>query len=169
MNGGQWITAGARPEPLAGVRVERHPALASSDPAGRYPPLEKPLEVHALGQSFRLDRVPYLLAVSGEKPVGAVSLALFGDDLLLLGFESQPELGQPGVSTALVQAAVEVAREIGRRRLLVPLTNADPLALFFLQVEGFAVAEVNPYVGPERVGLADIVATHELLLERLIV
>jgi len=147
------------------VRIERHPALAAADAAGRWAPLQKPFQVQALGQSFRLDQLPYLLATVGGKAVGAVSLALFGDDLVLLGFEGQPELGQPGVCTALLREAAAVGREIGRRRLLAPLTNADPLPLFFLQVEGFAVAEVNPYTGPGREGLAGIAATHEFVLE----
>ena len=166
--GMEWIAAGPRPEPASDVRIERHPALASADQAGRFAPLEEPVQVQALGQPFRLDRLPYLLAKVGDKAVGAVSLALFGDDLVLLGFESQPELGQPGICAALLQEAAGVGREIGRRRLLAPVTNADPLPLFFLQVEGFVLAEVNPYAGPERKGPHGILATHEIVLERAI-
>lgn len=169
MKAPQWIALSPKPEPLQGVRLERHPALASADPAGRYPPLQEPLEVYALGQVFRRDQLPYLLAWSGDKPFGAVSLGLVGDDLVLFGFESQPELGLPGLCHALLQEAFAVGREIARRRLVVPLTNADPLPLFFLQAEGFSLAEVNPYGGPERTGLGGIVATHEFVLEHQIV
>jgi hypothetical protein len=163
----QWMIAARKPEPMAQVRVERHPALASAD-QGRYQGLDEPSEIRVLGESFRLDQLPYLLAFSGDKPLGAVSLALYGDDLLLLGFERQPDLGLPGVCAAILDEALAVGREIGRGRLLAPLTNADALPFFFLQAEGFALVEVKPYDGPQRQGLGGILATHELLLERVI-
>ena len=168
MKGPEWIAAVPRPQPAASVRVERHPALASADPAERYKALQEPAEAHALGQTFRLDQLPYLLAFADGQAVGAASLALFGDDLVLLGLAGQPDLGRPDLCAELVREAAEVGREIGRRRILAPLTNADPLALFFLQSEGFTLSEVNPYVGPERTGLGGIVATHELVLEHMI-
>ncbi len=165
----QWMAVDEKPEPVTGVRVERHPAIASAETGGRYPALLEPQEVHVLGQTFRLDRLPYLLALEGDKPLGTVSLALYGDDLVLLGFEGQPGLGLPGLCESVLVEADRVGREIGRRRLLAPLTNADPLPLFYLQAEGFSVAEVTTYSGPERRGIAGIVASHELLLERAIV
>ncbi len=164
----QWIVAGKRPEPMADVRIERHPAIASAELQGRYPALRQPKEIHALGQPFRLDQLPYLLVSAKDKPIGAVSLALYGDDLVLLGFESQPDLGLPGLCEPLLDEAIKVGREIGRQRLLAPVTNADVLPLFFLQAEGFSLTEVKPYSGPERMGLGGILATHELLLERAI-
>lgn len=161
-----WIAAAPRPKPLDDVRVERHPAFASADPARRYAPLAAPVRAHALGESFQLDRLPYLLAYVGDQAVGAVSLALHGDDLVLLGFGGQPELGAVGLCSALLAEAQQVGREIGRRRLVAPLTNADPLPFFFLQAEGFCLAEVLPYSGPGRRGPGDIAVTHELVLER---
>ena len=165
MSGGEWIARCAKPEPRIGARVERHPAIASADPSARPASLREPRASHALGQPFRLDLLPYLLVLDGELPVGAVPIALLGEDLLLLGLADQPDLGQPGLCTALLREALAIGREIGRRRILAPLTNADALALFYLQAEGFALQAVNPYEGPERFGIGGVAATHELVLE----
>ena len=165
MSGGEWIAPCARPEPCTGARVERHPAISSADPSPRPATLREPRESHALGQPFRLDLLPYLLVLDGERPVGAVPIALLGEDLLLLGLADQPDLGRPGLCTLLVREAIAIGHEIGRRRILAPLTNADALALFYLQAEGFTLQAVNPYEGPERFGIGGVAATHEFVLE----
>ena len=49
-----------------------------------------------------------------------------------------------------------------------PLTNADLLALFFLQTQGFALEAMRPYNGPPRTGAAGIPAAQELVLARIV-
>lgn len=166
MSGGDWIAIVPRPTAGATAEVERHPALAAADAKGRWAPLTAPRTVAALGETFRLDLLPYLLVREGDHVLGAVSLALHGDDLALLGLADQPALGSPHAVAAWLDAAVDVGREIGRRRIVAPVTNADPQALFYLQAAGFTLTGVTAIGGPPRTGLAGIAATHEFVLER---
>ncbi len=160
----EWIGPVKRPQEAATVRVERHPARA----AERFGPLVKPLMQPALGIEFHLERLPYLLALEGDKPVVAMPLALYEEDLLLLGFGLFPELCEHAVGPALTGEALRVARETGRRRLVAPITNADLLALFFLQTQGFGLEAMRPYAGAPRSGTAGIPAAQELVLARIV-
>jgi len=162
----EWIVTAHRPKAQGEIQVERHPALAKAEQGKRYAPLSKPVEVQVADKTFRLDQSPYLLAIEGKKPVAALSIAMSDDDLLLLGYGGCAELSSAGVGDALIEEAVRVAAETGRRRLIAPVTNADVLALFFLQTKGFTVDAVRPYAGPAHTGAADIPATHELVLVR---
>ncbi|MDA8344286.1 MAG: hypothetical protein M0Z66_02255 [Thermaerobacter sp.] len=159
-----WIGPVKRPADGPQTRVERHPARAGE----RFGPLSKPIAQPALGVEFRLDRLPYLLALDGVKPLVALPLALHEDDLLLLGFGLFPELCESRIGTALVVEGLHIARETGRRRLVAPVTNADLLALFFLQTQGFSLEAMRPYAGPPHSGTAGIPAMQELVLARIV-
>lgn len=163
--GVEWVGPIRRPQTRTTYRVERHPARAR-DGAERFGPLQEPLEVQAMGQSFRLDQLPYLLAYSEEKAVAALALALHEDDLALLGYGLFKEAASLGAGSALLAEAVRIGNETGRRRLVAPVTNADILALFFLQTQAFAITGMRPYSGPPRQGAAGLAATQELLLVR---
>jgi hypothetical protein len=160
----EWIGPVERPQDGAAVHVERHPARA----ADRFAPLAKPLVQHAHGIEFHLERLPYLLAVKDGRPLVAMPLALYEEDLLLLGFGLFPELCELTVGSALTGEALRVARETGRRRLVAPITNADLLALFFLQTQGFGLEAMRPYAGAPRTGTAEIPAAQELVLSRIV-
>jgi hypothetical protein len=160
----EWIGPVERPKGVREVRVERHPARAKE----RFSELEQSLAQPALGIEFRLDRLPYLLALDGREPIVAMPLALHEEDLVLLGFGLFPALCEESTGAALVAEAQRVAKETSRRRLVASATNADLLALFFLQTQGFALEGMRPYSGPPRSGAAGIPAMHELVLARIV-
>lgn len=159
-----WIGPVKRPVGGPELRAERRPARA----ADRFGPLKEPLSQVALGVEFRLDRLPYLLALEVGKPLCAMPLALHEEDLVLLGFGLFPALCELNLGATLVAEAARVARETSRRRLVAPVTNADLLALFFLQTQGFTLEAMRPYSGPPRSGAAGIAAAHELVLARIV-
>jgi hypothetical protein len=108
-----------------------------------------------------------LPAVVGEAP-GRTYILLLGlvdEDLVVLGFDLQPDLCRPGLGQEMLGMAEAVARSTGRAGVQVVLTNADVVPLYFLQRQGFRLYGVQP-LADGGFGYHGLPRTHELLLRR---
>lgn len=162
MTGAKWLTPAARGADRD-LLVERRPARGEKRPreVGKG-------EYFALGTRHRLERLPYLVVMVEGEEQAVAALALSGEDLAVLGFGMFDGLLQYDASAAVLREAILAAEETGRRRVLVPVTNADLLAFLHIQAGGFALDVMTPWEGPERRGVAGIVATHELVFVRTV-
>lgn len=162
MTGLEWLMPATRGTDRA-LRVERRPARGEKRPRevakGEY---------FALGTRHRLDRLPYLAVPGEDGELAVAALALTGEDLAVLGFGVFDGLMQHDASEAVLREAVRAAEETSRSRVIVPVTNADLLALLHIQAEGFTLDAITPWAGPERLGVAGIVVTHELVFARTV-
>lgn len=129
----------------------------------------------SLGNLYDSSKLPGFAAIRGREAVGAVLYRLSGDECEIAVIYSLLE-GQ-GVATALMNRAVETARDLGCRRVWLVTTNDNTHAIRFYQMYGFSLKTVH--IGaldvtrslkpglPER-GIDDIPIAHEFEFELLI-
>lgn len=95
------------------------------------------------GTAYDLTALPTLVAIgaSGEL-VGALTYHVQGNSLEVVSLDADPP-GQ-GAGSALLAAAVEIARAAGKRRLWLITTNDNLDALRFYQRRGLRIVGVAP-------------------------
>jgi GNAT superfamily N-acetyltransferase len=85
-------------------------------------------------------RLPGLIAMKGGQPRGLLKYKM-EDSLEIVSLNSLHE--ESGVGSALVEAAVRIARENGCRRVWLVTTNDNVRAIRFYESRGFRVAEIH--------------------------
>ena len=98
-------------------------------------------EIVSRGRLRDASELPGFAAVDSGRPIGLVTYAVEGDSCELVTLDSLAE--GAGVGSALLEAAVEVARAGGCRRLWLITTNDNLPALRFYQKRGFRLAAVH--------------------------
>ncbi len=122
---------------------------------------------------YDLTALPTLVATDPDDEVaGALTYHLDGDGLEIVSI--QVATSQSGYGTALLDAAVDVARLAGARRVWLVTTNDNLDALRFYQRRGMRITRVDPGAVDRarqrkptipRVGLHGIPVRDELTLE----
>jgi ribosomal protein S18 acetylase RimI-like enzyme len=96
----------------------------------------------AHGVAYDATTLPALLAEKDGKLVGLLTYIVANDELEVVTLDATaPRLG---VGTALLDAATEVARRAGCRRLWLITTNDNLDALRFYQRRGMRITQVSP-------------------------
>lgn len=85
--------------------------------------------------------LPGFVAVEGDRLLGCATLQHEGDELQIVSMDTVEE--ELGVGTALVDAAVARARELGVRRVWLCTTNDNLPALRFWQRRAFRIVAVH--------------------------
>ena len=93
------------------------------------------------GRLHRLDALPGIVAMDGERVAGVVTYLIEGERCEIVSIDAVPE-GE-GTGTALLGAACEAARAAGCRRVELITTNDNLRALRFYQRRGFALSELR--------------------------
>jgi ribosomal protein S18 acetylase RimI-like enzyme len=114
----------------------------------------------------------FVAELEGEV-AGFVSYAVEGERMNLVMLNVLPEYQGRGVGQALLEAAVELARGSGLKRVVVATSNDDLPALGLYQQRGFVITEVVPgrileHHGGEEEGFAGIPVRDEIRLELLL-
>ena len=91
------------------------------------------------GRVVRADRLPALVALDAERPVGLATYSVEGEQCELVTLNSLA----PGAGTALLEAVAERARSAGCRRLWLITTNDNVDALRFYQRRGLRLAALH--------------------------
>ncbi len=94
------------------------------------------------GVAYDLSTLPALVAVSGDAVVGVLTWVIEDASLEVVSIDATPS-GQ-GAGTALLAAAVDLARARGLRRVWLITTNDNLDALRFYQRRGLRVVKVSP-------------------------
>jgi ribosomal protein S18 acetylase RimI-like enzyme len=79
-----------------------------------------------------------------EEPVGLLTYRIAGNELEIVTLNSVRERVGVGIGTALVTAAIEIARGSGCRRVWLITTNDNLPALRFYQRRGFRLSALYP-------------------------
>ncbi|HEY3750477.1 MAG TPA: GNAT family N-acetyltransferase [Pseudonocardiaceae bacterium] len=125
---------------------------------------------------FRPATLPGLLAERDGEIVGVLTYTQVGDAVEVVTIDALHRLA--GIGTALIDAVVEVAAELGATRLVLTTTNDNVDAIRFYQRRGFRLTGLRPgavnrsrQLKPEipLLGAYDIPLTDELELTRPIV
>lgn len=95
------------------------------------------------GVRFQADQLPGFVAWHHDRPVGLLTLAAF-DPRQYEVVTLSALLENSGVGTALLDAAVQFARQRGARRLLLTTSNDNLRALGFYQRRGWRLVRVYP-------------------------
>jgi ribosomal protein S18 acetylase RimI-like enzyme len=128
------------------------------------------------GVAYDLTTLPTLVAVAGQRVVGALTYHVDGDSLEVVSIDAAPP-GR-GVGTALLEAAAETGRALGLRRLWLVTTNDNLDALRFYQRRGLRLVGLAPDAvaasrrlkpGIPMVGAYGIPLRDELTLERSLI
>jgi GNAT superfamily N-acetyltransferase len=96
------------------------------------------------GTVFRPDNLSGFIALDGIEWVGVVTFTFTDDECEIVSLDSLRE--NEGIGTALVNAAVEEARQLGCRRVFGVTTNDNLRALGFHQKRGFFLCALRPGV-----------------------
>ncbi|RPH96492.1 GNAT family N-acetyltransferase [candidate division KSB1 bacterium] len=121
------------------------------------------------------DRLPGFVALWNGEPAGLLTYRIEGTECEIVSLNSLQE--GMGIGTALLEAAMETARQAGCSRLWLITTNDNLPAIGFYQRRNFAIAAVYPnalaesrrlkpeipFIGRDGIPLRD-----ELELERLL-
>ena len=100
-------------------------------------------EMVSLERRYQADQLPGFVALAGEsEPAGLLTFAIEGDACEIITLNSLR--AGIGVGSALIQAAAEVARAEGCRRLWLMTTNDNLSALGFYQRRGLRLVAVRP-------------------------
>src|SRR5262249_36502166 len=94
------------------------------------------------GRLHRLDALPGIVAMNGDRVAGVVTYLVEGDRCEIASIDAAPE-GE-GTGTALLDAACEAASAAGCRRVELITTNDNLRALRFYQRRGFVLSELRP-------------------------
>lgn len=101
------------------------------------------MEVAAGGRLYDLRDFPTLIALGPNGAiVGVLTYEIAGDALEVVSIEATRS--QHGAGTALLAAAVEVARAAGLARLWLVTTNDNLGALRFYQRRGLSIIDIRP-------------------------
>ncbi len=92
------------------------------------------------GRAHEPGRLPGLVAWATDR-LGLLTYAVEDDAMEIVTLDSLVE--RRGVGSALVQAATDVARRAGRRRLWLVTTNDNTPAIRFYERRGFIVAALH--------------------------
>jgi hypothetical protein len=117
------------------------------------------------GRILTADQLPAIVA-EAEGRTYVVLFGLVEEDLALFGFTLQPDLCRPGLGQEVLGTAEATARQLERQALRVAITNADVVPFYFLQRQGFAIAEMRRLAARRRFGFRGLPRTHELTLRR---
>ena len=127
------------------------------------------------GESIDLGTADGCYASDGEKITGLITWRLRGKEMEILSLDSLHE--QEGTGTALLNAAIEKAKNAGAERVMLVTTNDNVPALRFYQKRGFDLVKIHinavdlaRKVKPEipLTGLDGIPLKHEIELEKLL-
>ncbi len=110
--------------------------------------------VDAYGSTFDVMSAVNLVAESGGKMCGMLSLVILGGEASIIFLSVYPEFQGTGVGAALVDAAGDLAAERGLSFLRAMTTNDDIPLLYFFQRHGFAISEVAVGEVADRFGSA---------------
>lgn len=112
-------------------------------------------DVDAFGRSFDVLAQENLIAVSGGRFAGLVSLAVDGGDLAIVLLSVYPEFQGHGVGRALVKAAVELAADRGLPAVKAAISNDDVPSFSFYQRHAFVIDGVARGLLADRYGSAE--------------
>jgi ribosomal protein S18 acetylase RimI-like enzyme len=126
------------------------------------------------GKVFRIDELPGFVALSDSEEIeGLVTYVAEGDECEVVSLDAVKE--GAGIGTALLERAVEAARDAGCRQVQLITTNDNMRALRFYQRRGFRLVALNPgalersrELKPEipEIGMHGIPLSDELVLAR---
>lgn len=94
------------------------------------------------GRLHRLDALPGIVAMDGERIAGVVTYLVEGERCEIISIDAAPE-GE-GIGTALLEAACEAARAAGCLHVELITTNDNLRALRFYQRRGFVLSALRP-------------------------
>jgi ribosomal protein S18 acetylase RimI-like enzyme len=126
-------------------------------------------------REYRPERLPGFVAVAVGERVGKITYQVEGGDLEIVTLVAL-RVGE-GVGSALLDAAVDRAREVACRRVWLVTTNDNLRALRFYQRRGFRLVGISPgavdaarRMKPEipRTGECGIPVRDEIVLELLL-
>jgi ribosomal protein S18 acetylase RimI-like enzyme len=133
--------------------------------------------VVAHGALYRPAALPGFVAEADGEAVGLLTYHIEGDACEIVTLDSQRE-GR-GIGAALIEAAKDVARQAGCRRLWLITTNDNTHALRFYQKQGFVLAALHrdavatsraikpeiPMIGNDGIPIRDEIELEMLLIE----
>ena len=130
-------------------------------------------EVYCFDKSYDITALPAYVARVGTEVVGAVSLAVEPDRLIIVLLNVLPEFQGRGYAARLIEAAAGEALDRGLFRILVATSNDDLPALHLYQRNGFTISgvkvgEILRHHGGEEQGFAGIPVRDEVRLVRSI-
>jgi ribosomal protein S18 acetylase RimI-like enzyme len=94
------------------------------------------------GSSLRPAELAGFIAERSRRVVGLLTYQLVGDTLEIVTLNALDR--RAGIGTRLIEAAVDQARQLGRREIRLTTTNDNVDALRFYQRRGFRLAELRP-------------------------
>jgi ribosomal protein S18 acetylase RimI-like enzyme len=112
-------------------------------------------DVDAFGRSFDVLNQENVVATSGGRFAGLVSLAVDGGDLAVVLLSVYPGFQGHGVGAALLEAAAAVAVERGLPAVKVAISNDDVPSFSFYQRHGFVIDAVAKGLLADRYGSAE--------------
>ena len=99
------------------------------------------LQMVVHGEKIDLDNTEGWYALEENRIVGLITYRLFDMEMEILSLDSLHE--KQGIGTALLGKAVEQAKCIGVKRILLTTTNDNLAALRFYQKRGFDMIRLN--------------------------
>jgi GNAT superfamily N-acetyltransferase len=93
------------------------------------------------GKVWEADKLPTLVALSGDDRVGLATYRIDGDSCEMVSLNSIRE--NIGVGTALIDEMKKISRNAGCRRLWLITTNDNLKAIGFYQRRGFELVAVH--------------------------
>lgn len=129
----------------------------------------------SMGRVHRLDELPGLVALHGDRQAGLITYEIRGSDCEIVSLNSMVE--RHGIGSMLIEHVASIASDSGCVRLLVCTTNDNTYALRFYQRRDFHILMVNldvirqyrlqkptiPLYGDDGIPIRD-----EIVLERLL-
>ena len=112
-------------------------------------------DVDTFGRSFDVLEQENLIAVSGDRLAGLISLAVDGGDLAIVLLSVYPEFQGHGVGRALLKAAVDLAAGRGLPAVKAAISNDDIPSFSFYQRHSFAIDSVARGLLADRYGSAE--------------
>ncbi|RZS45218.1 acetyltransferase (GNAT) family protein [Herbihabitans rhizosphaerae] len=131
--------------------------------------------VVAHGTTFHPGNLPGLLAERRGQLAGALTYAVEPDFVEVVTIDAEQR--RAGIGSALIDAVIGVARQLGRKRVVLTTTNDNLDALRFYQRRGFRLSTLRPgavtharRIKPEIPDIGDygIPVNDELDLERAV-
>ena len=127
------------------------------------------------GESIDMDDADGYYACEGDEIIGLITYRIAGKEMEILSLDSLQE--RMGIGTALLDAAVEKARETRMQRIMLITTNDNLSALRFYQKRGFDMSRLYcnaldqaRKIKPEipLIGMDGIPLKHEIELEMIL-
>lgn len=113
-------------------------------------------EIDVFGRTFDVLACENLIAEVDGELAGVIALAVHGGELALVMYSVYPQHQGRGMGSALLEAAVERAREKSLPALRAAVSNDDMPLLYFFQRHGFAIIDVSAGLLADKLGYAGV-------------